>query len=53
MDRPGLAARVEPSGDGPAGTLRDLGTGNPDPALIPDLAPALAGAFCASAAKPL
>ncbi len=28
----------------PAGTLRDLGTGNPDPALIPDLAPALAGA---------
>ena len=24
--------------------MRDLGTGNPDPALIPDLAPALAGA---------
>ena len=39
-----LAARVERSGDVPAGTLRDLGTGNPDPALIPDLAPALAGA---------
>ena len=32
------------TGDVPAGTLRDLGTGNPDPALIPDLAPALAGA---------
>lgn len=32
------------AGDVPAGTLRDLGTGNPDPALIPDLAPALAGA---------
>ncbi|HJG90933.1 MAG TPA: aminotransferase class I/II-fold pyridoxal phosphate-dependent enzyme, partial [Brachybacterium massiliense] len=30
--------------DVPAGTLRDLGTGNPAPALIPDLAPALAGA---------
>jgi DNA-binding transcriptional MocR family regulator len=30
--------------DAPAGMLRDLGTGNPDPALIPDLAPALAGA---------
>src|SRR5699024_2291735 len=28
----------------PAGTLRDLGSGNPDPALIPDLASALAGA---------
>lgn len=28
----------------PAGSLRDLGSGNPDPALIPDLAPALAGA---------
>ena len=32
------------AGDVPAVTLRDLGTGNPDPALIPDLAPALAGA---------
>ena len=28
----------------PAAFLRDLGSGNPDPALIPDLAPALAGA---------
>jgi DNA-binding transcriptional MocR family regulator len=27
-----------------AGVLRDLGTGNPSPALIPDLAPALAAA---------
>ncbi len=27
-----------------AGTLRDLGTGNPDPRLIPDLAPGLAAA---------
>src|SRR5699024_4969360 len=26
------------------GALRDLGSGNPDPALIPDLSPALAGA---------
>ncbi len=38
-----LAARAQVDGDVPAGTLRDLGTGNPDPALIPDLAPALAG----------
>ena len=30
--------------DTPAGMLGDLGSGNPDPALIPDLAPALAGA---------
>ncbi|MEE1650339.1 aminotransferase class I/II-fold pyridoxal phosphate-dependent enzyme [Brachybacterium sp. J144] len=30
--------------DVPAETLRDLGTGNPDPALIPDLTRALAGA---------
>ncbi len=38
------AARAGADGRVPAGTLRDLGTGNPDPALIPDLAPALAGA---------
>lgn len=42
---PGGPARADRGdGDVPAGTLRDLGTGNPDPALIPDLAPALAGA---------
>ncbi len=40
----GPAVRSRRTADGPAGTLRDLGTGNPDPALIPDLAPALAGA---------
>ena len=44
-DAPGGPARAgRGAGDVPAGTLRDLGTGNPDPALIPDLAPALAGA---------
>ena len=37
-------ARAGTGGGVPAGTLRDLGSGNPDPALIPDLAPALAGA---------
>ncbi|MBB5832938.1 aminotransferase class I/II-fold pyridoxal phosphate-dependent enzyme [Brachybacterium aquaticum] len=31
------------SADVPAGTLRDLGTGNPAPALIPDPAPVLPG----------
>lgn len=41
----GDAARAgRGTGGVPAGTLRDLGSGNPDPALIPDLAPALAGA---------
>ena len=35
---------AHPGTDAPAGTLRDLGTGNPAPALIPDLAPALTGA---------
>lgn len=44
-DDPGGPARADRgAGVVPAGTLRDLGTGNPDPALIPDLAPALAGA---------
>lgn len=32
------------AGEVPVGTLRDLGSGNPAPAFIPDLAPALAGA---------
>ncbi|MCZ4328038.1 aminotransferase class I/II-fold pyridoxal phosphate-dependent enzyme [Brachybacterium paraconglomeratum] len=40
----GSARAGRGAGDVPAVTLRDLGTGNPDPALIPDLAPALAGA---------
>lgn len=40
----GFAAADEPAAGVPAGTLRDLGSGNPDPAFIPDLAPALAGA---------
>lgn len=43
------------TGGVPAGTLRDLGSGNPDPALIPDLAPALAGAVeyarCSTASR--
>jgi DNA-binding transcriptional MocR family regulator len=39
---PGALADRGP--DLPARRLRDLGTGNPAPALIPDLAPALAGA---------
>ncbi len=49
-DHPGPVGPDDPDsagggeGDVLAGTLRDLGTGNPDPALIPDLAPALAGA---------
>src|SRR5699024_3776314 len=38
------AARAGADGRVPAGALRDLGSGNPDPALIPDLASALAGA---------
>lgn len=37
-------ARVPQEGFAPAGSLRDVGTGNPDPALIPDLGPALAAA---------
>lgn len=38
-------AGTHPAGaSGTAGALRDLGSGNPDPALIPDLSPALAGA---------
>ncbi|MFD4007660.1 aminotransferase class I/II-fold pyridoxal phosphate-dependent enzyme [Brachybacterium paraconglomeratum] len=45
LEAPGDAARAgRGTGGVPAGTLRDLGSGNPDPALIPDLAPALAGA---------
>src|SRR5690606_29387716 len=36
----GFAAADEPAAGVPAGTLRDLGSGNPDPAFIPDLAPA-------------
>ncbi|HLQ81502.1 MAG TPA: aminotransferase class I/II-fold pyridoxal phosphate-dependent enzyme [Brachybacterium sp.] len=45
-DRPdgGSADGDRRHGGVPAGTLRDLGSGNPDPALIPDLASALAGA---------
>ncbi len=39
-----LASRAVTDGAAPAGALRDLGTGNPDPSLIPDLVPALAGA---------
>lgn len=37
-------ARVPQEGFASAGSLRDVGTGNPDPALIPDLGPALAAA---------
>lgn len=37
-------AHASASAGTPAGSLRDLGSGNPDPALIPDLAPALASA---------
>ncbi|WP_114856242.1 aminotransferase class I/II-fold pyridoxal phosphate-dependent enzyme [Brachybacterium sp. YJGR34] len=37
-------ARVAQEGFSAAGPLRDVGTGNPDPALIPDLRPALAAA---------
>ena len=37
-------ARVPQEGFAPAGSLRDVGTGNPDPALIPDLGPALSAA---------
>ncbi|GAA1483935.1 aminotransferase class I/II-fold pyridoxal phosphate-dependent enzyme [Brachybacterium fresconis] len=36
--------RVPQEGFAAAGSLRDLGTGNPDPTLIPDLRPALAAA---------
>ncbi|AXK46650.1 aminotransferase class I/II-fold pyridoxal phosphate-dependent enzyme [Brachybacterium saurashtrense] len=39
-----LAELAEQPEGVPVGDLRDLGTGNPSPALIPDLAPALAGA---------
>lgn len=35
-------SRVPQEGFAAAGALRDVGTGNPDPRLIPDLAPALA-----------
>ncbi|WP_434966751.1 aminotransferase class I/II-fold pyridoxal phosphate-dependent enzyme [Janibacter indicus] len=35
-------SRVPQEGFAAAGALRDVGTGNPDPHLIPDLAPALA-----------
>ena len=35
---------AEAPADPEQGALRDLGSGNPDPALIPDLAPALAAA---------
>lgn len=37
-------SRVPQEGFAAAGALRDVGTGNPDPQLIPDLAPALAAA---------
>lgn len=37
-------APVAQEGFAAAGSLRDVGTGNPDPRLIPDLAPALAAA---------
>ncbi|MGO2361286.1 MAG: GntR family transcriptional regulator, partial [Brachybacterium tyrofermentans] len=37
-------AAVAQEGFAAAGSLRDVGTGNPDPRLIPDLAPALAAA---------
>ena len=37
-------SRVPQEGFAAAGSLRDVGTGNPDPRLIPDLAPALAAA---------
>lgn len=37
-------SRVPQEGFGAAGSLRDVGTGNPDPRLIPDLGPALAAA---------
>lgn len=37
-------SRVPQEGFAAAGSLRDVGTGNPDPALIPDLRPALASA---------
>lgn len=37
-------SRVPQEGFAAAGSLRDVGTGNPDPHLIPDLAPALAAA---------
>ena len=36
--------RVPQEGYAPSGALRDVGNGNPDPRLIPDLAPALATA---------
>ncbi|WP_172805810.1 aminotransferase class I/II-fold pyridoxal phosphate-dependent enzyme [Brachybacterium sp. P6-10-X1] len=36
--------RVPQEGFAAAGSLRDIGTGNPDPVLIPDLRPALAAA---------
>jgi len=41
-----VAQRASPAQEGfaPASSLRDVGTGNPDPRLIPDLAPALAAA---------
>ncbi|GAA1488921.1 aminotransferase class I/II-fold pyridoxal phosphate-dependent enzyme [Brachybacterium sacelli] len=37
-------SRVPQEGFAAAGSLRDVGTGNPDPSLIPDLRPALAAA---------
>lgn len=37
-------SRVPQEGFAAAGSLRDVGTGNPDPRLIPDLGPALAAA---------
>lgn len=37
-------SRVPQEGFADAGSLRDVGTGNPDPRLIPDLGPALAAA---------
>lgn len=37
-------SRVPQEGFAGAGALRDVGTGNPDPSLIPDLGPALAAA---------